>query len=161
MGGLPICAHKMPSRAPFLSLCRRRGFEQLVRRLLNHPNKPGLVILNHYGYPLVEGEFWSHAEDGYGELMQAANSHSLASCDFISSHARGECLLATATSASSGATLAFLQGSWRSITACRCCPCGAVATMILQTTRRLSTQCIMTESMQMSSATSMLFTTSC
>jgi hypothetical protein len=47
----------------------RYAFERLLRKVLNLPNKPAVVILNWYGYRLSDGEYWSTAEDGFGEPL--------------------------------------------------------------------------------------------
>lgn len=57
-----------PSPTPPFDNVARRSFERLIRKLLNYPNRPAVVLLNAYSYFLSGGQYWRNAESEFFEL---------------------------------------------------------------------------------------------
>eukprot|EP00798_Chlamydomonas_sp_ICE-L_P025706 gene25706-11364_t len=70
-----------PPKPPFNN-AMRRPFERLLRKLLNYPNKPAIVLLNAYGFlwglPEEQGLYYSHTSDpDFGEFASYYRLQSL------------------------------------------------------------------------------------
>ncbi len=47
---------------------QRRGFERLLRKLLNYPKRPAVIILNVFAWKHFNGSYFQTAEAGYSEF---------------------------------------------------------------------------------------------